>query len=175
MSENFDVIAIFLINAHFGAILKQDSWCIVCKTYFSLIVPFYPKKNWKHNSEISNTNLTLLLWVKVLFWPKNTDFLQKMLTSARLRGPWYKKVYFLKLHMIAYLRAKFQVSSIILTSFRQGVIPPTPSPQNEHLKSPPKLVLKNIKPTAKFSLSEIIYHPDINKAPSPNKDLLKDI
>ena len=168
MSENFDVIAIFLIYAHFGAILKQDSWCIVCKTYFSLIVPFYPKKN-------SNTNLTLLLWVKVLFWPKNTDFLQKMLTSARLRGPWYKKVYFLKLHMIAYLRAKFQVSSIILTSFRQGVIPPTPSPQNEHLKSPSKLVLKNIKPTAKFSLSEIIYHPDINKAPSPNKDLLKDI
>ena len=35
---------------------------------------------------------------------------------------------------------KFQVSSIILTSFRQGVIllPPTP-PQNELLKGPPRL------------------------------------
>ena len=40
-----------------------------------------------------------------------------MLTSAKLRGPWYLKVYFLKLH-IEYLHAKFQVSSIILTIFR---------------------------------------------------------
>ena len=135
MSENFDVIAIFLIYAHFGAILKQDSWCIVCKTYFSLIVPFYPKKN-------SNTNLTLLLWVKVLFWPKNTDFLKKMLTSARLMGPWYKKVYFLKLHMIVYLRAKFQVSSIILTSFRQGGNSPDPLTSKRTPKKPTQISVK---------------------------------
>ena len=47
--------------------------------------------------------------------------------------------------MGVYLRAKFEVSSIILTGFRQGVIlPPTP-PQNEPLKSPPRLrlTLKN--------------------------------
>ena len=43
-----------------------------------------------------------------------------MLTSAESRGRWYDKVYFLKLHM--YLRTKFQVSSIILTGYRQGVI-----------------------------------------------------
>ena len=44
--------------------------------------------------------------------------------------------------MGVYLRAKFEVSSIILTSFRQGgvILPPTP-PQNEPLKSPPRLGL----------------------------------
>ena len=42
--------------------------------------------------------------------------------------------------MDVYLRAKFEVSRIILTSFRQGVILPAP-PQNELLKSPPRLGL----------------------------------
>ena len=43
--------------------------------------------------------------------------------------------------MSVYLRAKFEVSSIILTSFRHGGIVPPP-PQNEPLKSPPRLGLK---------------------------------
>ena len=43
-----------------------------------------------------------------------------MLTSAKLRVVSYYKVYFLKLRMGVHLRANFQVSSIILTSFRQG-------------------------------------------------------
>ena len=50
--------------------------------------------------------------------------------------------------MGVYLRAKFEVSSIILTSFRQGVgvnftPPPLTSPQSEPLKSPPRLGLRN--------------------------------
>ena len=43
--------------------------------------------------------------------------------------------------MGVYLRAKFEVSSMILTSFRQRVIlppPPPPTPQNRTLKSPPR-------------------------------------
>ena len=41
-----------------------------------------------------------------------------------------------------YLRGKFEVSDIILTDFRQGVIlPPPPPPQNEPIKSPPRLGL----------------------------------
>ena len=40
-----------------------------------------------------------MLWVKVLFRPKNADLLQKKkkkkLTSAKWRGPWRSKVYFL--------------------------------------------------------------------------------
>ena len=49
--------------------------------------------------------------------------------------------------MGVYLRATFQVSSIILTSFRRGnFIPPSPhTPKNEPLKSPPRLGLKHQK------------------------------
>ena len=42
--------------------------------------------------------------------------------------------------MCVYLRAKFEVSSIILTNFRQRLIPPA-TPQTEPLKSPPILGL----------------------------------
>ena len=47
--------------------------------------------------------------------------------------------------MGVYVRAKFEVSSVILTSFRQRGIPPAPPPpphQGEPLKSPPILRLK---------------------------------
>ena len=38
--------------------------------------------------------------------------------------------------------AKFEVSSKILRNFRQGITPPhPPPPQNESLKSPPRLEL----------------------------------
>ena len=53
-----------------------------------------------------------------------------------------------------------------------------PLPQNEHLKSPSRLGLKNIKSTDKFSPSEIFsnfLHPDINKAASLNKNFSKDL
>ena len=50
MSENCDAIAFLTIYSQFGAIQKPDSWRIA---------------------------FTLLLWVKVLFWPKNADFLQQ--------------------------------------------------------------------------------------------------
>ena len=78
--------------------------------------------------------------------PKSAEILQK---NEKLREPWYQKVSFLKLHFLfVYLYTKFEVSSVILTSFRQGVTvppPPTPShprhpaPQNGPLKSPPRL------------------------------------
>ena len=46
--------------------------------------------------------------------------------------------------MNVYLRAKFQVSSVTLTSFRQGgvILPPYPPPQNKTLKSSPGLGLR---------------------------------
>ena len=43
MSENYDVIDIFLIYSQFGAIRKPESECIVCKSVnliFSLTVTF---------------------------------------------------------------------------------------------------------------------------------------
>ena len=54
-------------------------------------------------------------------------------------------MYFLKLNIGLYLYSKFQVSSIILTSLRQGgrvILGPPPPPQNEPLKSPLRLGLK---------------------------------
>ena len=50
--------------------------------------------------------------------------------------------------MDVYLRAKFQDSSIIPTSFRNGVIlpPPLPSTSKRTLKSPPSLRLKSTLP-----------------------------
>ena len=63
-----------------------------------------------------------------------------MLTSAKLRGPWYQKTYFLKLHMCVNLHTKFQVSNIILTSFRQGGFYPHISKQAP--KKAPLMILK---------------------------------
>ena len=63
-----------------------------------------------------------------------------MLTSAKLREPWYYKVYFLKLHMCVFLCVKF-------LEWGQGnftTSPPRP-PQDEPLKSQPKLGLKLTK------------------------------
>ena len=54
MLASYDVIVIFVISGQFGAIWKLDSGRIV-----------------------SNTTSTLLIWVEVLFLPKNADFLQK--------------------------------------------------------------------------------------------------
>ena len=44
--------------------------------------------------------------------------------------------------MGVYVPAKFNVSSMTVTGFRQGVIPPPRPPQNKTLKSPPRLGLK---------------------------------
>ena len=70
------------------------------KLTFSLIVTFYLTKTENRTKK----SLILLLWVKILFLPKKKkkkkgDFLQKMLTWAKLKGPWYEKVYFMKLNM----------------------------------------------------------------------------
>ena len=52
--------------------------------------------------------------------------------------------------MCVYLRAKFEVSRVIIINFRQGVIlpilssppPPPPPPQSKPRKTPPRLGLK---------------------------------
>ena len=121
MSGSCGVIVIFLIYGQFGAMRKPDFERIVFKTYFFI-----------------NTNMIVLLWIKVLFLSKNADFLQKKNADIS------KKAYFVKIHIDVYLRTKFQVSIKILTSFRQGEVwgefYPIP-PQNEPPKSQPRLGL----------------------------------
>ena len=58
--------------------------------------------------------------------------------------------------MGVYLCAKFEVSSIILTGFRQGLIPPPP-PQNEPLKSPLRLGLKKVLEDQKKITDRLVY------------------
>ena len=67
----------FLIWGQFGAIRKPDFGRIVCKTYDLINSNLLSYKNWKQNQKISKTALTLLLWVKVLFLPKNADYCKK--------------------------------------------------------------------------------------------------
>ena len=76
--------------------------------------------------------------------------MQKMLPSAKLRGSGYLKVHFLKLNICVYSRTKFQFSSIILGSFRQGLgvgnnfTPPTYPPPNKPFRSPHRLGLRSV-------------------------------
>ena len=44
---------------------------------FSLTVTIYLTKSENRNKKISTTALELFFKVRVLFWPKNADFLQK--------------------------------------------------------------------------------------------------
>ena len=69
----------------------------------------------KAKLKISNTALTLLL--RVLFWLKSANFLQKNADISKIKRALVLKGIFSE---TAYLRAKFQVSTIILTSFRRG-------------------------------------------------------
>ena len=68
MSTNCDVIFIFPIYGQFGAIKKQDIQSV--KVTLSLKLSFY-----LHQLKLES--LTLLLWVKVLFVPKNADIFSK--------------------------------------------------------------------------------------------------
>ena len=90
MSENCDINVIFPIYGQFGAIRKLDSSCIIFKTYIIINSNILSYKKLKTKLKLSKTALTLLLWVKVLFWPKSDDFFfKKMLTLAKFKGPWY--------------------------------------------------------------------------------------
>ena len=77
MSANCAAIAIFSISGQSGAMWKPDSWYIVCKTYIFINSNLLSYKIWNRTKKISNTALTLLLWVKVLILPKKLIFLQK--------------------------------------------------------------------------------------------------
>ena len=72
--------------------------------------------------------------------------MQKNADISKIKGVQAIKGIFSETKKGVYLRAKFEISSIILTSFRQGVIlpPPPPLPQNEPLKKPPRLGLMGI-------------------------------
>ena len=77
MSKNCDAIIIFPIYDQSRAIRKPDSGRIVRKACIFINSIFLSPKKLKIELKISNVALTLLLWVQIVFLPKNTDFLQK--------------------------------------------------------------------------------------------------
>ena len=85
MSGNCGIIVIFLIYVQFRAIRKLDSESIVFKTYIFINSNFLSYKIWKQNYKISNTVLTLLLWVKVIFFPKNAVFFTKNADLSKIK------------------------------------------------------------------------------------------
>ena len=106
------------------------------KVMLSLIITFYLTKTENRTKKLKHNSHTIALSKGTIFVKKTLIFYKKILTSAKLRGRWYYKVYFLKLNMCEYLRAKFEVSSMILTSFRQEggeeVNPPPIPPPHTH-------------------------------------------
>ena len=69
--------------------------------------------------------------------------------------------------MDVYLHVKFEVFSIILTSFRQGEgeLPPPPSLQNKPLKSPLRLELNK-----KLSLNYCFQLEDLQDSETPGPE-----
>ena len=86
MTKSCYVNTIFTIYGQIRAIWKPDSGCIVSKTYIFINRNLSSYKKWKQNGKSSNTVLTLLPWVKVLFWPKNPDFLQKYADISEIKA-----------------------------------------------------------------------------------------
>ena len=68
MSENCDVSAIFQFTCQFGPIRKPDSGSRVSKTYIFINSNLLSYKT-ENRTKKSLAAATLLLWVKVLFWP----------------------------------------------------------------------------------------------------------
>ena len=66
-------------------------------------------KNWKQNLKISNTALTPLLWVKVLFLLKNADFLQKNADISKIKRVLVLKGIFSETKFVCVLT--YQISS----------------------------------------------------------------
>ena len=139
----------------FTANLEQSrSRILDVKTYmlkltFSSIATFYLTKI--ENRAKRSLTLLLLLWVKVLFWPKNADFLQKNAYISNIKEALVLTDVFSVTKYESVLTCQIRVCSITLTSFRQRmgeggwggwVILPIPLPQSKPLKSPSRLGLK---------------------------------
>ena len=77
MSTNCDVIIFFQIYGQFTAIQKPNSGQMVYEVYIFIKSNLLSYKSWKQNWKLSNRALMLLIWVKVLFFLENVDFLLK--------------------------------------------------------------------------------------------------
>ena len=99
-----------VFSGNFDVIVMSDSGRTVWKTYNFLISILLSYINWKQNLKLSNTALTILVWVKILFLPKNCYFLLKNVGISKIKTDFLLKGIF------------SEDSSIIITISRHGGI-----------------------------------------------------
>ena len=132
-------LSIFSIYRKLGTIRKPDSRSIFCQTYILFNSNLLSYKSSKQNKRTFSTALILLLWLNVLY-------LQNKCCHKQNTESFGIKMYiFWKPHMFVYLHIKLKASSIIVTSFRQGVSfypVPLPQPQSEPSKCLARFGLK---------------------------------
>ena len=103
------------------------------------------------------------------------SFCKTMLTSAKLSCSWYHNLYFLKLLMCVYVRTKFQVSSIVLTSLREAILPTLPPPAKRTPKNPTqiKVNLKTIPNRYSPSFKQNLFvHKSVSWWPTSRINIL---
>ena len=129
MSVHCEVTVAFPIYAQFGA--EQSGSCIpermVFKTYIFINSNLLSYKNWKQNKKISNGSLILLLWVKVLFFRKNDDILEKNADISKIEWLFILGGICSETAYMLYLRIRFKVSSSILMSKTAKPTPKKPT------------------------------------------------
>ena len=101
-----------------------DAWSV--KRPFSLLITFCLTKT-ENITNKCNKALIKLLWVKVLFCKKN--LLQKNAEIKKIKEVLVLKNIFPKTTYVYVLRPKYEVTPIILTRLRQGVILLSPHPK----------------------------------------------
>ena len=116
----------FMANLELSGSSIQDAESV--KLTFSLKITFYLTKTEKELKNFQHSSHTIALSKGIIFAKKTLIFCTKMLTSAIL-------------NLCVYLCTKFQASSIIITSFKQGVIlpPPTHHTSKQTLKKPTQI------------------------------------
>ena len=126
-------IIIFPTYSQFWGIWKPNSGWMVSNFHILFNSNILSAENWKQNYKISNTALTLLLWVKVLFWPKITViFCKKNTDTSKVKEALIVKGIFSETSYQCVLRPGWGV-----------ILLPSPlSSQNEPIKSPPRLGLR---------------------------------
>ena len=138
MSANCDVIVIFQFlgnQEQFGSRIPR-----VQKVNLLLKVTFYLTKTEKRTKK--NFHSTHIILLNKGTVPKMLIFCKKFADIKKIKNVLVLKVYFLKSHMCLYLRTKFEVSKHNSNEFQTRLnFTSFPPPQNEPLKSTPRLVL----------------------------------
>ena len=76
MLTEYDFIVIIPIYGQFGEFQKPYSRDMICNIYICTNNDLLSDKNWIKYGQIPNTAFILLLWIKLLFFVRNADFVQ---------------------------------------------------------------------------------------------------